>query len=185
MAVATFFVDTSNVGRDTTYFAGPTLPTSHYMMRALANPGPGYVTWRVDGAPDFAGVQAPSPIVVGSAVVSSEWGLADIQWRDALPTFQSVTTSPAAVTDPGGGITFVLVDTSAPSWINNGAVNLPSSPSSVGGRVTVKDDGGQADVKNILVNGNGNTIDGGASQAISVQWATLELIWNGTDWRIF
>jgi hypothetical protein len=187
MATVTFLLDPStNVGLDLPYFAGPIVPAKpHYEMRALASPGPGYVTWRSDDVPDFAGTLAPAPIVYGTAVVTSAWGLTDVQWRDALPTFQSVTSSPATVEDPGGGIIFVLVDTSSISWINNGVVNLPVSPSSIGGRVTVKDDGGQADTKNIRVDGNGNTIDGDAYETISVQWATLELIWNGTHWRIF
>lgn len=41
-----------------------------YTMRALANPGPGYVTWQ-HGYPDFLGVYAPSPIIAGSAVIVS------------------------------------------------------------------------------------------------------------------
>ena len=44
-----------------------------YKMRALADPGPGYVTWIVIGTPDFAGVQAPSAILAGTAVVSTNW----------------------------------------------------------------------------------------------------------------
>ena len=41
-----------------------------YTMRALANPGPGYVTWQY-GYPDYAGTYAPSPILAGTAVIVS------------------------------------------------------------------------------------------------------------------
>jgi hypothetical protein len=41
-----------------------------YTMRALANPGPGYVTWQY-GYPDYAGTHAPSAILAGTAVVVS------------------------------------------------------------------------------------------------------------------
>lgn len=39
-------------------------------MRALANPGPGYVTWTVF-QPDFAGTYAGAPIQAGTAVIAS------------------------------------------------------------------------------------------------------------------
>lgn len=44
-----------------------------FKMRALANPGPGYVTWVVSGSPDFTGAQAPGAIQVGTAVVADAW----------------------------------------------------------------------------------------------------------------
>ncbi len=44
-----------------------------FKMRALANPGPGYVSWVVSDTPDFAGVQAPAAIQSGTVVVSDYW----------------------------------------------------------------------------------------------------------------
>jgi hypothetical protein len=41
-----------------------------FTMRALADPGPGYVVWQSD-APDFAGTDAPAPILSNTAVVVS------------------------------------------------------------------------------------------------------------------
>lgn len=38
-----------------------------YTMRALADPGPGYVTWQY-GYPDYAGTHAAAPILAGTAV---------------------------------------------------------------------------------------------------------------------
>lgn len=47
--------------------------TTYFKMRALANPGPGYVTWTVTTTPDFSGGQAPAPIQPGSAIVADTW----------------------------------------------------------------------------------------------------------------
>jgi hypothetical protein len=44
-----------------------------FKMRALANPGPGYVTWVVSDTPDLTGAQAPAAIQPGTAVVSDQW----------------------------------------------------------------------------------------------------------------
>lgn len=52
--------------------AGPSV-TFFFKMRALANPGPTYVTWVVQHFPDFTGAQAPSAIQVGTAVVADSW----------------------------------------------------------------------------------------------------------------
>lgn len=41
-----------------------------YTMRALANPGPGYVTWQY-GYPDYAGTYAPAAILAGTVVIVS------------------------------------------------------------------------------------------------------------------
>lgn len=51
----------------------PVGTTFVFKMRALASPGPGYRTWVVTNAPDFAGTQAPGAIQVGSAVVADSW----------------------------------------------------------------------------------------------------------------
>ncbi len=44
-----------------------------FKMRALASPGPGYITWVVQDDPDFTGTQAPSAIQVGTAVIADTW----------------------------------------------------------------------------------------------------------------
>ena len=48
-------------------------PTTYFKMRALANPGPGYLTWGATGVADFAGTGAPGAIQVGTAVVVVTW----------------------------------------------------------------------------------------------------------------
>ena len=51
---------------------GGAAPT-YYKMRALADPGPGYVTWVVANTPDFAGTYAPSAIQAGTVIVGASW----------------------------------------------------------------------------------------------------------------
>lgn len=53
---------------------GPTV-VNYYKMRALADPGPGYLTWVATGAPDFTGTGAGGPIQAGSAVVADQWSI--------------------------------------------------------------------------------------------------------------
>lgn len=45
----------------------------YYKMRALADPGPGYVTWVVPGTPDTTGTFAPSAVQVGTIVIAAVW----------------------------------------------------------------------------------------------------------------
>jgi hypothetical protein len=55
-------------------FIPPTpVSTKSFKMRALASPGPGYVTWVVPTTPDFAGAHAPSPIQPGTAIITDSW----------------------------------------------------------------------------------------------------------------
>lgn len=48
----------------------------------------------------------------------------------------------------------------------------------------VKDFGGVALANNIIVSGNGNNIDGAASQTINTNFGGLQVIWSGTSWSI-
>jgi hypothetical protein len=48
-------------------------PVAYYKMRALADPGPGYLVWVVQTNPDFSGTQAPGAIIAGSAVIAASW----------------------------------------------------------------------------------------------------------------
>lgn len=59
--------------RETVNFTAGSAATQFYKMRALANPGPGYLTWVVMTTPDFAGAQAPGAIQGGTAVVADAW----------------------------------------------------------------------------------------------------------------
>lgn len=59
-----------DIGED----VGLPIVTITYAMRAIADPGPGYLHWVTVGAPDPNGDDAPGSIVVGSAVVAGQWG---------------------------------------------------------------------------------------------------------------
>lgn len=52
---------------------GSTASAVIYKMRALADPGPGYVTWITVGEADFAGADAPAAIQAGTAAVMATW----------------------------------------------------------------------------------------------------------------
>lgn len=157
-------------------------PTPSYKMRALANPGPGYVTWVTSNDPDFAGTLAPSAIQGGSAVIASSWGIGTVQYL-RVPTvdiIQSVSDV-ATATDPGLGVTLVLVDTAAVSWDDLDTITLPGSPQN-GAEVIVKDDGGQANAKRITV-ASGLGIDGVPSVLISTIRGSLHVLFDGSEWR--
>jgi hypothetical protein len=74
---------------------------------------------------------------------------------------------------------FVIVNrlTGAPTTIT-----LPNSPV-VGQTFIVKDGKGDAATNNITVDGNGNNIDGSIDYVINVNYGSLSLVYNGTQWN--
>ena len=62
-------------------------------------------------------------------------------------------------------------------------VNLPSSPI-LGRTLYVKDEGLDASVNNITIDGNGNTIDGGLTFTMNVELQSVMLTWNGAEWMV-
>lgn len=61
-------------------------------------------------------------------------------------------------------------------------IQLPVSPT--GTVFIIKDIDGDASVNNITVSGIGSTIDGSASALINVDYGSITLIFNGTEWNI-
>ena len=61
--------------------------------------------------------------------------------------------------------------------------NLISTPT-IGQQHIIKDMAGTAGVSPIVVNGNGNTIDGAVTQTISSNYQSISLIFNGLEWSI-
>ena len=96
---------------------------------------------------------------------------------------QNVDTSPAAADDPGIGTTKVYVDTSAISWAPSGVITLPATPQD-GSRIQIKDEGGSAFTKPIVVDGNGNNIDGQATRTIQNPFEALLVAYEGTHWAV-
>lgn len=154
-----------------------------FKMRALADPGPGYVTWVVDQNPDFTGTEAPSAVQAGTVVLSSSWGLDGVQYLrvPTIGTIQNVATA-ATATDPGVGATLVLVDTADAAWNDLDTITLPAAPQN-GAEVIVKDDAGNANVKKITV-ASADNIDGAPSRIIQTQRASLHVLFDGTEWRV-
>ena len=62
-------------------------------------------------------------------------------------------------------------------------ITLPN-PAYHGEIHTIKDASGAAGTNNITVSGNGNTIDGAATQTINTNYGKLTLAWNETEWSI-
>jgi len=154
-----------------------------YAMRARNAANSAYVSW-TSATDDFTGVDAPEAILGGSAVALPPWDVDQvIQERlDEVPYLQSTNV---AVTsdDPGIGHNTVFVNTAHASWNDADAIALPASPQ-VGCRVTVKDSAGNANVKSITVNGNGNTVDGSATHPVNLPYAAVSVIYNGTEWKV-
>lgn len=63
------------------------------------------------------------------------------------------------------------------------AIVLPPSPST-NQLIIVKDGKGDANTNNITIDGNGKTLDGGATLVIGAPYSWNQLIYNGTEWNI-
>lgn len=72
----------------------------------------------------------------------------------------------------------IAVDTSSARTIN-----LMSSPPQ-GKKVTIKDDVGSAATNNITVSPAAGNIDGSASFTINIGYASIDLVYNGTQWNV-
>ena len=72
----------------------------------------------------------------------------------------------------------VMVDTST----NAVTLDLPNPTEPM--ELIIKDSTGDANTRNITIDGNGNTIDGSATKTISSNYGFLTLLWNNTEWSI-
>lgn len=113
-------------------------------------------------------------------IASSRWRLSPA--FKAGVTFQAVD-APATATNPGFSETIVLVDTASVNWDPSDVITLPAAPV-VQARVTVKDTTGSAGTKPIVVSGNGSTVDGAATQALSLAYGSLCCVFTGAGWVV-
>lgn len=74
---------------------------------------------------------------------------------------------------------YVGVDTTATRTIT-----LPASPNFDGLFYIIKDQTGSAATNNITVSGNGHNIDGTGSVTITMNYGSLSVLWDGTQWNI-
>jgi hypothetical protein len=100
-------------------------------------------------------------------------------------SFQTVIlTAPVAVSNPGVGEILVLVDTSDAGWSDGDEVTLPNlGVVTAFGRITIKDYGGTASTKSIVVSGDAG-IDGQASYTLSLDYASVTIVKVYGAWRI-
>lgn len=156
-----------------------------YFMRARNAGHTAYVLWVADGFVDTAGVEAPFAIDVATITVAAAWGFPTpvISFVQTFNGLQSVA-APAAITNLGTGYLLVMVDTADVGWSPSDVLTLPASPTA-GFRVLVKDSTGAAGTKPIVIDGNGKLIDGGSNYTLSIAYAAVDLIYNGTSWVVY
>ncbi len=72
----------------------------------------------------------------------------------------------------------ILVDTSSARTIT------PLASPTTGQRHTIKDNVGSATANNITITPSGKNIDGGASATININYGSMDIVYNGTQWNI-
>jgi hypothetical protein len=72
----------------------------------------------------------------------------------------------------------ILVDTSSARTI------VPLASPATGQRHIIKDSVGSAAANNITVTPSGKNIDGAASSAININYGSITIVYNGSEWSI-
>ena len=75
----------------------------------------------------------------------------------------------------------IYADTSSASGAFT--LTLPSTPV-LGLTYKIKDSSGAASTKNVTISGNGKNIDGSSTYVLNLNYAMIELIYNGTQWNV-
>jgi hypothetical protein len=126
----------------------------------------------------------------------------------AIPVFDGITgkaiKESVATIDASGYISGILninkrrvagvssnisIDTSVGDYYyigtltGNITITLPASPSA-GEQYIIKDSSGYLNTYSATIDGNGNNIDGQATQTMNIQYMAITLIYNGTSWDI-
>lgn len=99
-----------------------------------------------------------------------------------MPYIQKIS-SPAVIANPGVASLVVFVDTTALGWLDGSVVSLPENPS-VSARIEVKDSEGNAHNRSIVIDGNGNDIEGQASITLKVPYASCVCVFDGIQWGV-
>lgn len=84
-----------------------------------------------------------------------------------------------------GAYPYTVVGQDSFVTVNTGSartINLPPAPST-GEIHTIKDATGTSNTNNVTIQGNGNNIDGAATQTISTAYGTKTFVYNGTEWN--
>lgn len=114
--------------------------------------------------------------------------------------FSSITNNGTntMIMDPDMGVVMAYIATLGPSYsVAQGdyviaartavgwtiTITLPASPS-IGRTLIIKDKDGLAGTYNVIVNGNGKNIDASSTFTMNQNYASIMLIFNGTNWSI-
>lgn len=131
----------------------------------------------VDGIDGTDGVGVPSGGITGQYLSKNSSTDYDTSWSTLMiagPVY--IATGNYA---PNGADNFIIVNRATGAATT---ITLPSSPV-VGKTYIIKDGKGDAATNNITVNGNGKNIDGAASFVININYGSLSLVYNGTQWN--
>lgn len=111
--------------------------------------------------------------------------LANVSLTDV--TINGITTTPnLRYITVGGDVTVLPTDCAIILNKTIGAATtifLPTSPSD-SQLIIAKDAKGDANTHNITIDGNGNTIDGGATLVIGSPYGGNQLLWNSSEWSV-
>jgi hypothetical protein len=155
-----------------------------YSMRARNFSNTAYVYWVSIGAPDPNGEDAPEAILPFSSVVLGEWGGPGILFERVVNEFRSiqVASGPVTLSNPGGGMTLVRLDSLA--WVGGDTIALPPAPT-LRSRLVIKAATGVGSVPVFTILGNGNDIDDSEDRTLSANFESLSLLFIGTQWVRF
>ena len=127
-------------------------------------------TTRIHG---LQGIVTAQGGVISSSASLPALGLDETTWATNGATIGTIGSSSS--TNSLNGVTGTL----------GGTLNLPPSGAFNGQMFIVKDEGGNALSANILLAGNGNTIDGASDVVINENYGVVRVYWNGSAWFTF
>lgn len=127
----------------------------------------------------------------GSVGFANATGVRKVRYRNAENQFMissglrydiHSTSSATYTLTTADGRVMILADSSS----NAITINLPVASENSGRIVNIKDKGGNAGTNNITIDPNGSeTIDGGATVAISSNYGSMTVLCDGANWHIF
>ena len=106
--------------------------------------------------------------------------------RDFIGSVQSGTIFTTRVVTASGAITMlssdsiIIVNMGTPSAVT---VNLIANPVT-NQQITIKDGAGNASTYNITITPNSGNIDGASSLVLNNNYASVDLVYNGTQWNV-
>lgn len=152
---------------------GSTLALQGVVISGTA-PSAGYTLIATSGV--AAAWTAPSGDITLAGDVT---GLAN---ANTVKTMQGLQTRAEAAnyTVNTSGTDFIIFANSSGGILT---ITLPATPAT-GSSYIIKDSTGSASTHNITVSGNGNNVDSAATYVINVNYASVNVVFNGTIWNI-